>query len=157
VLSVPLTAIGEGQRYNYQNYDGIGSYDLTDATLDIVACAQSATGGNLRVFFTTPDRDDSTAFHVALSSLTAEFTTISIPVPAASGRFDPGTIMVIRVEIEAGDGFGTSWHQPATVVLIDSIATSDGLFDDTFDENIAPLEHSGARELDGATIAWADE
>ena len=156
-LSVPLTAIGEGQRYNYQNYDGIGSYDLTGATLDIVACAPAATAGNLHVFFTTLDRNDSTAFDVALSSLTTGFQTISISVPAASGQFDPGTIMVTRVEIEAGDGFGTSWQQPATVVVIDSISTSNGLFNDTFDEDIAPLQHSGARVLSGATITWADE
>jgi hypothetical protein len=91
---------------------------------------------------------------VALSSLTGEFQTTSVPVPAPSGRFDPDTIALTRIKVEAGDGFGTSWQQPETIVVIDRISTSNGVFDDTFDEGIAPLEHSGARLLEGATITW---
>jgi hypothetical protein len=87
---------------------------------------------------------------VALSSLTGEFQTTSVPVPAPSGRFDPDTIALTRIKVEAGDGFGTSCQQPETIVVIDRISTSNG----AFDEGIAPLEHSGARLLEGATITW---
>jgi len=156
VLTVPLAASHDGQRYNYQNYDGGGSYDLTGATLDITICAAAATGGNLHVFFTTPDRDNSVAVDVALSTLTTEFQTISIPVPGKSDPYDPATILVTRIEVEAGDGFGTSWQTPATVLVIDRISTSNGLFDDTFDADTLALAHSGARALSGATITWMD-
>jgi hypothetical protein len=154
VLTVPLTAVGQGQRYNYQNYDGVGSYDLTGATLIIVAYAPDAIGGNLHVFFTTPDRVDSPAVDVALSTLTTGFQTVSIPVPGALNGFNPATIMVTRIEVEAGSGFGTTWQTPATVVYIDGISTSNGPFDDTFATNEAPLAHSGARSVSGATITW---
>ena len=163
VLTVPLTTSGEGQRFNYQNFsimntDVNGSYDLAGATLNIVACAPDATGGNLHVFFTTPDRKDSPATDVALSTLTTGFTTISIPVPAASGDFDPTSIMVTRIEVEAGSAFGTSWQSPATVIYIDSISTSNGLFNDTFDSNYDPLQHSGARNTKSlSTVSWVSD
>ena len=157
VLTVPLTLIGQAQRYNYQNLDGIGFYDLTGATLDIVAYAPAAIGGNLHVFFTTPNLVDSTAFDVELSTLTTGFQTISIPVPAASGGFNPAMIMVTRIEVEAGSVFGTTWQTPATIVLIDSISTSDGRLNDTFNAEALPLEHSGALSVPGATITWLSD
>jgi hypothetical protein len=157
VLTVPLTNPGQGQRFNYENHDGSGSYNLTGATLKIVACVPGATGGNLHVFFTTADRIDSTAANVALSTLTTGFTTVGIPVPAVSGGFDPATIMVIRIEIEAGSAFGTRWQTPATVVYIDSISTSDGRFNDTFDSGSAPLQYSGSRAVSASTLTWVSD
>jgi hypothetical protein len=156
VLTVPLTATGQGQRYNYQNFDGTGSsYDLTGATLTIVACAPNATGGNLHVFFTTSARADSIATDVALSTLTAGFTTIRIPVPAAvSGGFDPATLILTRIEVEAGSAFGTSWQTPATMVYIDSISTSNGRFNDTLGSTFDPMQSSGARPLTGSSLTW---
>ena len=132
----------------------MGFYDLTGATLDIVAYAPDAIGGNLHVFFTTPDRVDSPVVDVALSTLTTGFETVSIPVPMASGGFEPDKIMVIRIEVEAGTAFGAPWQTPATVVYVDSISTSDGRFDDTFATDEEPLESSGARSLSGSTITW---
>ncbi len=161
-ISVPLTAVGQGSRYNYQNYFNTQShYDLTGARLDIVACAPEATGGNLRIYFTTPDRVDSPIFKVALRAIINGFHRISIPVPGSAAGFDPANIGVTRIEVEAGDGFENSWQTPATVVYIDSISTSKVeasspavLFNDTFAASKSPLEDSLAREEPGSTFEW---
>ena len=159
VLTVPLTAAGQGQRYNYENYNGRtpDHYDLTGATLNIVACAPGATGGDLSIFFTTNARVDSPTFNVPLSALTSGFETISIPVPDATANgYDPSIIFVIRIEVEAGAAFGTSWQTPATVIYVDSISTSNGVFNDTFDLTVdgsVVLATSGVRAGNG-TVTW---
>jgi hypothetical protein len=162
-----LSAVGEGQRYNYQNYNHPDvpedNYNLSGATLSIVACAPGATGGNLHVYFssTADASSDSVATNIALSTFTGDWETLNIPVPSASGGFNPATILLVRIEVEAGSGFGTSWQQPETVILIDRISTSNSLFDDPFDtdfgEDSPILDDSGARPLAGSTISWIPE
>ena len=158
VLTVPLTASGQGQRFNYENFNGKtpDHYDLTGATLNIVACAPEATGGDLSIFFTTNARIDSPMFNVPLSALTSGFQTISIQVPDATPNgYDPSIIFVIRLEVEAGAAFGSSWQTPASVVYIDSISTSDGTFNDTFEIAVdyGVLAKSDARAGSG-TVTW---
>jgi len=110
------------------------------------------------VFFSTAVTGaDSPAFDVALSQLTSGFETISIPVPDATSSFDPTSILVTRIEVEAGANFGTSWQTPATVVYIDSISTSDGRFNDTFDSGSAPLQYSGSRAVSASTLTWVSD
>lgn len=157
-LAVPLTSVGQGSRFNYQNFDGVGSYDLTCKKLNIVAYAPDAKGGNLHVFFTTTGRLDSVAFDVALSQLASGFQTISIPVPSAvAGGYDPAMTMVIRIEVESGSAFGASWQSPATLVYLDSISTSDGLFNDVFAASTDPLRTSGVRWQNGSTVTWVSD
>jgi len=161
VITVPLATADQGQRFNYQNYDGKtpNSYSLAGATLDITAYAPNATGGDLRIFFTTPARVDSPATYVPLSTFKSGFTTVSIPVPDADvSGFDPATIMLVRIEVEAGGGcFGTAWQTPATTIYIDSISTPNGPFNDSLaDPNFAPtIQSSGARSVSNSTIVWA--
>jgi len=165
VFTVPLAAAGDGQRFIYRNNTPSGTtYNLSGATLDIVAYAPGATGGDLHVFFasgTSTTNYSSTATDVALSTLATGFRTVKIPVPSAvSGAFDPTLILVTRIEVEAGSGFGTSWKTPATVVYIDSISSSNGVLRDTFDTTIMPdgstniLANSGARTVTGFSLGW---
>jgi len=165
VFTVPLAASGDGQRFIYRNNTPSGTtYNLSGATLDIVAYAPGATGGDLHVFFasgTSTTNYSSTATDVALSTLATGFRTVKIPVPSAvSGAFDPTLILVTRIEVEAGSGFGTSWKTPATVVYIDSISSSNGVLRDTFDTTIMPdgstniLANSGARTVTGFSLGW---
>jgi hypothetical protein len=160
VLTVPLTTASQGKRFNWQDYNYQGRtpnyYDLTGATLNIVACAPGATGGDLNIFFTT-NYGNSPTFKVPLSAITSGFQTVSIPVPGATSTgYDPATILVTRIEVEAESAFGTSWETPATIVYIDRISTSNGLFNDTFDSPADPgtLQGSGARPLTGSTLTW---
>lgn len=158
VLTVPLTAVGQGQRYNWENKNssGLVPANLAGATMNIVACAPGATAGNLHIFFSAGVTGaDSPSFDVALSQLNAGFETISIPVPDAVGSFDPTSVLVTRIEVEAGTGFGTSWQTPATIVYIDSISTSNGVFKDNFDTAVdyGVLATSGVRSGNG-TVTW---
>jgi hypothetical protein len=154
VLTVPLAAVGQGQRFNYQNYDGKGTFDIAASTLNILACAPGALGGNLHVFFTSFGRADSRAFDIPLSSIRNGFTTMSIPVPAASGSYDPTVMMLVRIEVEAGADFGSAWQTPATLVYIDRIWTSNGVFNDNFVAAADVIQTSGVRNLTGATVSW---
>lgn len=157
VLTVPLDAVGQGQRFNYQNTGTSAPYDLSGASLEILAYAPEATGGNLHVFFRSTNNIESPATDISLSTLTAGFVTVSVPVPpAASSGFDPTNIFVTRIEVESGTSFGTSWQTPATIVYVDAISTSNGCFNDDFSTNPtnAVFGHSGARALTGATFTW---
>ena len=76
-----------------------------------------------------------------------------------TGGFDPTAVSVIRIDVEAGSGFGTSWQSPATLVYIDSIVSSNGALMDTFDtdptmSSPALVTLSGARTLTGSTVTW---
>ena len=160
VLTVPLATYDVGQRFLYENYDGKAPYDLSRATLNILASAPGATAGNLHVFFTSFGRNDSSAFDIPLSSITNGFTTISIPVPPASGSYDPALLIVVRIDVEAGSAVVTGWQTPATVVYIDRIWTSNGLYDDNFVASIDPvvLALSGARTTPTAsTLTWVSQ
>jgi hypothetical protein len=157
VLTVPLSASGQGQRYNSQKTTVLTPYDLAGATLTLRAYAPGATGGNLHIYYTSANFADSAPTDIALSKLTSEFQNLDIPVPTSvSGGFRPTEIIGIRVEVEAGTGFGNSWRVPATVVYIDSIVSSNGVITDTFD--VAPdadtFGLSDTREVPNSTLAW---
>ena len=135
--------------------------NLTGATLNIVAYAPGAIGGNLHVFFGSLNNTtvvDSAATDVALSTLTSGFKTVSIPVPAASGNYTPANVVIIRIEIEAGAAFGTTFQAPATIVYFDSISASNAAFNDTFTTDPTGCStifcNSGARQLTGSANAW---
>ena len=157
VLTVPLAAPGQGQRYNAHNTGIVESNDLTGATLTLRAYAPGATGGNLHVFYTSRNLADSAATDIALSSLTEGFQDIDVPVPApVPDGFQPTRVFIIRVEVEAGPGFGVSWQSPATVVYIDSIISSNGAISDTFDTSPAfsTFGSSDTRTVPNSTLAW---
>jgi len=78
-------------------------------------------------------------------------------VPAAvAGGYNPAVNDVIRIEVEAGAAFGTAWQTPATIVYIDSVVSSNGVVNDTFDTNppFNTFGNSGARMLAGSTFSW---
>jgi hypothetical protein len=159
MLSVPLAASGDGQRFNVNNTTTAPAttYDLTGATLTIRAYAPNALSGDLNIFFTASAAGTSAAMQVGLSTLTAGFVDIAVPVPAAvQGGFNPALTDVIRIEVEAGADFGVGWQAPATIVYIDSIVSSNGAVNDLFDTNppFGTFGSSGARPLAGSTFSW---
>jgi hypothetical protein len=159
MLSVPLAATGQGQRFNVNNTSTTPAttYDLTGATLTIRAYAPNALGGDLNIFFTATTAGTSSAMQVALSMLTTGFVDVVVPVPAAVlGGYNPALNDVIRIEVEAGAAFGSTWQTPATIVYIDSVVSSNGVVNDTFDSNPpnGTFQSSGARPLTGSAFAW---
>jgi hypothetical protein len=157
VLTVPLAAPGQGQRYNAHHTGSDESSDLLGATLTLRVYAPGATGGNLHVFCTSRNLADGVATDIALSSLTEGFQDIDIPVPApVPGGFQPRRVFIIRVEVEAGPGFGDSWQSPATVVYIDSIISSNGVISDTFDTSPSSRTFGSVdvRAVPNSTLAW---
>jgi hypothetical protein len=156
MVSVPLAIVGDGQRYNAQNRAGTSSYDLSGQTLTIRAYAPGAIGGDMSVFFRSPNVVDSERTRVALSTITSGFIDVQIPVPAAAGDFDPAMVDVIRLEIEADATFGSAFQTPATVVYIDSITSSNGAVSLLFNSAPAVTDFgsSGARPLTGSTFSW---
>jgi hypothetical protein len=156
-LTVPLMAIGEGQRFNVQNRTSPSTpYDLSGATVTIRAYAPCAVGGNLSLFFRSTSVADSPTMKVALSTLVGGFVDIPVPVPAATGTFDPVLVDVIRIEVEADAAYGNTFQSPATVVYIDSVVSSNGAVMQPFD-NLPPATDfmsSGARPLAGFAYLW---
>jgi hypothetical protein len=156
-LTVGLTANGQGQRYNAQNRSSPSApYDLSGQTLTVRVYAPGAIGGDLSIFFRSTSVADSPATLVALSAVTAGFSDLVIPVPAATGGFDPTLVDDIRIEVEAGGQFGSTFQSPATIVYIDSITSSNGAVALTFDTTPAQLDFatSGVRQVTGASASW---
>jgi hypothetical protein len=157
MLTVPLAAPGQGQRYNAHNTGRVESSNLAGATLTLRVYAPGATGGNLHVFCTSSNLADGPATDIALSSLTEGFQEIDIPVPArVPDGFEPTRVFIIRVEVEAGPGFGDSWRSPATVVYIDSIISSNGVISEAFDTapSFRTFGSADVRAVPNSTLAW---
>ena len=156
MLTVPLVAIGDGQRYNAQNRAGVSTYNLSGQTLTIRAYAPGAVGGDMSVFFRSLGGVDTTPTKVGLSTLTSGFIDVAIPVPAAGANFDPTMVEIIRIEIEADAAFGATFQTPATIVYIDSIISTNAVVSLPF--NTAPagtdFASSGARPLANSALAF---
>jgi hypothetical protein len=151
---VPLSAGGQGQRYNLLHQGTTNNpalpVNLEGTSLVIRAYAPNAINGNLSIFFL--GGADSASTLVPLSTLSAGFTDVTVPVPAASGTYDPTAITVIRVEVETPAGNMGPWEQPATVVYFDSFTSVNDSLTDTFDTNPIPelFGNSGARTVPGS-------
>lgn len=165
IASVPLANVGEGQRINIANVNPGGpAYDLSGASIEIVAYAPDAVGGNLHLFFRSDDGTgglaNSAPTDIALSDFNRGFTAVQIPVPGvAEGGYDPTQTLLVTVELEAGPAFGDTFQDPATVVVFDSIRTSNGAINLGFESEpgYADFGMSGARELAGSTLTWSAE
>jgi hypothetical protein len=151
---VPLSAGGQGQRYNLLHQgtptNPAPPVNLDGTSLVIRAYAPNAINGNLSVFFL--GGADSATTLVPFSTLNTGFTDVVVPVPPASGTYDPTAITVIRVEVETPAGNIGPWEQPATVVYFDSFTSLNNALTDTFNTNpIAALfGNSGARSVPGS-------
>ena len=159
-LSVPLTAVGQGQRWNVDNNTASGSpYDLSGATVTFRVYAPNAIGGDLNIFFSSGTGTASgPALQVGLSTITAGYTNIPVAVPAAvAGGFDPTAVTIIRLEVEAAAAFGSTFQAGATIVYVDSIVSSNGVVNEPFDAaptGATAFASSGARPLTGSTNTW---
>jgi hypothetical protein len=93
---------------------------------------------------------------VALTTLVGGFVDIAVPVPEATGSFDPMLVDVVRIEVEAAAAYGYYFQSPATVVYIDSVVSSNGAVTQLFDVEPMNLDFgsSGARPLEGTTYVW---
>jgi hypothetical protein len=93
---------------------------------------------------------------VPANTLNAGFVDISYPVPAAGGGFDPTTVSLIVVEVEAPMGSTGPWQTPATLVYFDSVTSSNGVVNHQFATNPIPdpFQQSGARPLTGSAASW---
>jgi hypothetical protein len=149
---------GQGQRFNVQNLSNPSTpYNLSGATLVIRAYAPGAVGGDLSVFFRSTSTTDSPAMKIALSTLTSGFVDVSVPVPAATGNFDPTMVDVVRIEVEADANYGTTFQTPATLVYLDSVTSSNSADSQLFTTTPSGTDFatSGARQVAGSTATWA--
>ena len=151
-VTVPLSAGGQGQRYNL--YHQASAVNLAGTSVTIRAYAPDAISGNLSVFFL--GGSDSAKTSVPFTTLNAGFTNVDIPVPAAGGGFDPAAVTVVRVEVETPADSVGPWEQPATTVYFDSFTSANGNLNDTFDTNPIPalFGNSGARAVAGSTETY---
>jgi hypothetical protein len=161
-LTLPFSAVNQGQRYNVYNRTAMGGnpampYDLSGATLTIRVYAPGATGGDLSIFFRSVGGMDTTPTKYGLSTLTAGFTDIVITVPAMTATYNPAMTEIIRIEAESDPAFGSSWASP-TIVIIDSIVSSNGVVNAPFDTDppAGVFMSSGFRQtVPNAMNVWA--
>jgi hypothetical protein len=144
VLSVPLTGSGQMQLYNELHNNGTNPpLDLSNQTITVRAYAPGALGGELSIFFSSGVSPQVTLFGVSytveLTTLAGDFVDIPVPVPVNQAtmpempNFDPTMVSTIRLQIQAGSS--STFQSPATIVYIDSVTSSGGTLNDTFDTN----------------------
>jgi hypothetical protein len=148
VLSVPFTAAGQVQRYADKF---LAQPNLTDDTLIFRLYAPGATGGTFAAFITDLDFSYSEMHNFALTSMSAGWTDVSVPVGGVSGSFDPSIVYQVTIHIVA-DG-DVSMAAP-TVVYIDSIRTARGSVSDTFDTSFGNVVGSQLQVVEGSKLTW---
>lgn len=150
VLTVPLSTSGENQRYGNKLATQMS---LLNATLTLRVYAPGATAGVLAVYMVDADYSASPYHNVELSTLSSGWTDVNIPIGGVVGVYDPSSIYQITIEITSG-GSGP-WATP-TVVYFDSIRSSNGAWNETFDANVQHMVISERQFVDGGTLTWVD-
>jgi hypothetical protein len=155
VLTVPLTASGQLQRYAAAY--PMGSYpDLTGAIVTIRLYAPGATGGELNMYLlSAPDYTyGGQGAAVPLTTLAAGWTEVTVSAGVAAPPYNPSTI--IQLNFDVGSGSSASWTNP-TVIYIDLITSSNGRLEERFDTIVVPpMTQSGTDSVPGATLTWSD-
>jgi hypothetical protein len=155
VLTVPLTASGELQRYAAAY--PMGSYpDLTGAIVTIRLYAPDATGGELNMYLlSAPDYTyGGQGFVAPLTTLAAGWTEVTVGAGGAAPPYDPSTIIQLNFDVQSGAS--ASWTNP-TVIYIDLITSSNGGLEERFDTIAAPpMTQSATDTVPGATLTWSD-
>jgi hypothetical protein len=160
VLSVPLSAAGQAQRYG-NIFPGFP--DLSNRTVTLRIYAPGATGGNLLAYFTDdPDFTAGGGGTVPLADLALGWTDLVFSVGSLSGAYDPTHIRQINLVVTSENTAGP-WTNP-TVIYVDSVRSSNLIITDTFNagtplqgaasvQNMAP---STQQTLAGSTLTWSD-
>ncbi len=151
VFTIPFTASGQVQRYG-NRFTPIPN--LTNSALVMRVYAPGALSGSLFLYPT-----DGTASSqgpgvtVPLSTLSAGWVDVELPIAGANGEFDPVTVFQLTIEISsAGAG---PWEEP-TVVYVDSVWSKNALVKDTFDANIGQMVTSSLLKVEGSSLGWVD-
>jgi hypothetical protein len=160
VLSVPLTATAQNQRYG-NIFPGFP--DLTNGTITVRMYAPGATGGNLTVYFTDdPDFTAAGGRTLALSDLAGGWTDQAFLVGPPSGDYDPTHIRQINIVVSSDNTAGP-WTNP-TVIYIDSVRSSNNIINDFFNvgtplqgpTSVQNMAISTQQTLTGSTLTWSD-
>lgn len=150
VLTVPLTASNQIQRYA----DKLLSLpDLSGSEIVLRVYAPGATGGTLAVYSQDKDYTSGGWESFSLATLSAGWSDIKLKVGNASGSFDPTSINQITLEVTSGS-IGP-WANP-TVIYVDSIRSTNGVLNDTFDATKSGFVSSSMQVIEGATLDWVN-
>src|SRR5512133_3137558 len=148
-LTVPLSASGQNQRYA----DKLPALpNLTDADVVVRIYAPGATAGALAVYVQDQNYVSGGWTSFPLTTLSNGWSDITVKAGPAAGSYDPKHINQITLEVMA-DGSGP-WASP-TVVYVDSIRSSNGVLNDTFDASIGGFVSSGMQIVQGSKLEWA--
>jgi hypothetical protein len=147
---VPLTTAETAQRFAAK-LEALP--DLTNSVLTLRLYAPGATGGQLNLYVSDADYTAGGGAFVALSSLSAKWTDVVLPIGGVSGTFDPQAIVQVNLEVRAGAT--GPWANP-TVVYVDRIWSSNALVNDTFDTTKGGFAASTQLVIAGSTLTWMD-
>lgn len=149
-MSFPFTASGQGQRFADLFP---AAPDLSYATVTARFYAPGAVNGTLSTYLVdtkSPQPDFTTFVITDFATLSAGWIDIAIPLPAPGGTFDTAHIHQITFDF---DSTGTPASNP-TVVYLDSVRSSDGVINDTFDSTSGSIVGSSLKKFDGSTATW---
>jgi len=149
-MSIPFTASGQAQRYA----DVFSQPDLTGSTVTVRMYAPGATNGSVSTFLV--DGSSNSVFSPAVTTdfsiLSAGWTDIVVPVPAAGGGFETTAVHQVTFDFTATSAAGP-WENP-TLVYIDRVWSSNGAVNDTFDTTSGSTVASTRVVLTGSSFAW---
>jgi hypothetical protein len=147
-------SMGALQNQRYADRFGVPP-NLTNSTMTIRIYAPGATGGSINIYFSDGDFTAGNGIIVALSALAAGWNDVNVPIPPASGNFDPAVINQVNLEVTSQGG---GPFTIPTIVYIDGIRTSNLLVNDTFDASLGStngtMVMSTQQAIAGSTLSW---
>ena len=127
-LSVPLAADGQDQGFDI--YHLSPPLDLSGATVTARVYAPNAINGQITLWLSSGG-GASAGVITAFTELNAGYFEVTATVPAADGTFDPSQIDGVHLEVQLTSS--GPWQSPTTIVYLDSVVSSNGILNDTFD------------------------
>ncbi len=151
-LSVPLTE--EGQDQGFDVYHSSPPLDLSGATVVARLYAPDAVNGQITLWFSCPGGGASAGLTTAFTDLNAGYFDMQATVPAANGAFDPSQIDAVHIEVQATSS--GPWQSPATVVYLDTLVSSNGDLNDSFDTSpdASLFIQSTGQSVSGSSFTW---
>lgn len=151
VLTVPMNVPNEIQRYA----DRFSPFvNLAGQKLYFRMYAPGATGGSFIVFMTdSSEFTFSIQISFPLAGMSSRWVDIEVPVPVASGDYDPTSLYQVTFDIVTESA--GPWTDP-TVIYIDRIWSSELTVNDTFDATLGQMVSSSFETIPGATLTWTD-
>jgi hypothetical protein len=126
---------------------------VVDSSLNLRLYAPGATGGTVLFYMSDSAYTAGTGVQVPLNSFSAGWVDVKLLGGHVGGSWDPSAITQVNIQITAS---GTPPFASPTLMYVDSVWSSNGLINETFDTSAGRFAKSSRTFLEGSQFTWFD-